>query len=77
MTCLRLIIVAFSAATFLLQNYYTADLTSYITAPNLQPLIKSANELYSRDDIQLIVFNDKNVDVTISVKEERTIFVLK
>lgn len=64
---IRIIIATWGIAAFLLQNYYTGDLTSYMTAPNPQPLVKTEKDLYSRGDIHLVTFKNKNADALMSV----------
>ena len=56
---IRLVFGTVGLATFVLHNYYTSDLTSFMTAPNNQPLIKSIYELSDRPDIRLVL--DKNL----------------
>ena len=54
-------------AVFLLSNYYTVLLISYVAAPNPQPMIRSIYELSNRPDLHLVTDKNINFDVIISV----------
>ncbi len=53
--------------SFLLSNYYTTLLISYVTAPNPQPMIKSIYELQNRPDLRVVIDKGIPSEVVISV----------
>ena len=62
-----LIAGAWTLATFVLQNYYTTLLISYVTAPNPQPLITSIYDLRKHPEIQLVTDKNNNIDAIFTV----------
>ena len=59
-TPVRIVVGLWGLSVFVLHNYYTGDLTSFITAPNPQPLIKSIYELNDRPDILVVTDSGTN-----------------
>ncbi len=59
-TPIRIVVGLWGLSVFVLHNYYTGDLTSFITAPNPQPLIKSIYELNNRPDILVVTDSGTN-----------------
>jgi len=51
---IRIVIASWSLTALVLINSYNSLLTSFITAPNPKPLIKSIYELRDRPDIRLV-----------------------
>ncbi len=58
---------AWGLASFLMANYYTSLLISYVAAPNPQPLIRSIFELRNRPELNVVTDKNTNIDTTISV----------
>jgi len=54
-------------AVFLLENYYTVLLISYVAAPNPQPMIKTIYELRNRPDLRLVTDKNVNLDLILLV----------
>ena len=54
-------------AVFLLENYYTTLLISYVAAPNPQPMIRSIYELRNRLDLRLVTDKNVNLDLILLV----------
>ena len=54
-------------AVFILVNVYDSLLTSYITAPNPRPLIKSIYEIRTRPELRVVVNKNLNIDTLFSV----------
>jgi len=50
----RVLIGTWALGCFLLVNYYNSILTSFFTAPNYQPLIKSAYDLPKNPDVKVM-----------------------
>ena len=57
----RLSTGTFLIGMFILTSYYINLMTSFMTAPNPQPLIKSVNDLANRSDLHLVT--DKNLNM--------------
>lgn len=61
------IIGTWCMAVFILSNIYTSLVTSFILAPNPQPLIKSIYELQQRPEVRLVSDYNYNVGALILV----------
>lgn len=64
---IRVVVGTWCLAVFILGNEYTSLMTSFLTAPNPQPLIKSVQELRNRTDLRLVTDKNSNVDTILSV----------
>jgi ionotropic glutamate receptor len=58
---------AWGLAVFLLTNYYTTLLISFVAAPNHHPLIQSIFDLRNRPDLRLVTDKNINIDIILSV----------
>ena len=65
----RIVFSAWFIASLIIANYYDSLLTSYMTAPNPQPLLKSIFEIRSRPEIRIVVDKNLNIDILFSVKK--------
>ena len=65
---LRLLAGVWCLATLIFINYYSSVLTSFITAPNLIPLVGSLEDLATKKDVKLVVPKGVAVDHMISVR---------
>lgn len=64
----RIVIGSWSIAAFILGLMYNTELTSFITAPNPQPLINTIYDLRDRyPNLRLVTEKDRNVDALLSV----------
>lgn len=64
---IRIVIASWSLTALVLINSYNSLLTSFITAPNPQPLIKSIYELRDRPDIRLVTDRNRNAEAVLLV----------
>lgn len=66
-TTILLIAGAWGLAVFILHNYYTTLLISYVTSPTRLPLIKSIYDLRKRPELALVTNQNINIDAMLTV----------
>lgn len=64
---LRIVVSVWSIGSLIIVNHYDSLLTSYMTAPNPQPLVKSIYEIRTRPDLRVVVNKNLNLDILYSV----------
>lgn len=63
----QIVLGTWCLATVVLSIYYTTLMTSFTTAPNAQPLIRSIHELRDRPEIRFVTDKNSNLDIVLSV----------
>ena len=64
---LRIVVSVWCIGSLIIVNHYDSLLTSYMTAPNPQLLIKSIYEIRTRPDLRVVVNKNLNLDILYSV----------
>ena len=64
---IRLVVGSWGIAALIIANLYGAFLISFIMSPNPEPLVDSPQELADKDKVDLVVFKNYAVDITIMV----------